>query len=59
MNIYTVVGIWTDSSQRFCDWFHAQNPDEAESLCQARHPGLLICAVFSGTHEPVESPPSK
>lgn len=55
---YTVVGVYTDNNQRYCDTFEALSADEAESLAQSasveRGDGeILVAGVFYGRLEPV------
>jgi hypothetical protein len=52
---YTVVGIWSDTGQRYANWFAGDDADDAESICSEQNPGLLICAVIRGIHEAAES----
>jgi hypothetical protein len=52
---YTVVGIYPDTDQRYCDVVDAATPDSAENKVRARFPEMLIAAVFEGSITPVDT----
>jgi len=54
MNLYTIVGFWPDTGQRFAECFRASSPAEAEALCAEVHKGLAIVATFNGDLYPVD-----
>lgn len=55
MIAFTVVGYWSDSLQRFSAYVDAMNPEEAEEICMQQHPGVAICAVFTGRQVSVDA----
>ena len=53
---YTVVGLWPDTDQRFCEpTDDANTPDEAQAEIAEKQPGLCIVAVFEGNLTPVDN----
>jgi hypothetical protein len=57
MTIYTIVGYWLDSMERFSTYVESNCPDEAEETCIREHPGLAVCGVLLGTQECVDTTP--
>ena len=54
MAIYTVVGIYTDTFQRFCDEVKAESPEDAERyFTDLQGSELLVAGVFEGSIEAV------
>jgi len=51
MTVFTVIGLWTDSGQRFATHIHAKNAIEAEATCSKHNEGVTICGVIKGRHE--------
>lgn len=54
-DMYTVVGFWPDSLQRFCTHVQAPNANQAEAICVAENFGLAICGVLKGELHTLES----
>lgn len=52
---YTVVGLHSETDERFADHVDAASPDEAEEMIRATYPEILIAAVFEGELMPVDT----
>lgn len=50
---YTVVGIYEDDGQRWCDSFDAESPEDAEEQAEDAYPGVTIAGTFEGDLTPV------
>jgi hypothetical protein len=50
MAIFTVIGFWPDTQQRFATHVIASGSVEAEKTCLQRNRGVAICGVVSGLH---------
>jgi hypothetical protein len=55
MAVFTVIGFWPDTDQRFATHVEAKNVTEAEAKCVERYTGVAICGVISGQHECVDT----
>ncbi len=51
MAIFTLIGYWADTHQRFATYVYAQGPIEAEEICLHRYRGVAICGVVRGRHK--------
>ena len=54
---YTVVGVYEDNGQRWCDVFVAKSPADAEAKALRVYEGL-VAAVFRGELTPVDEDPT-
>ena len=52
--IFTIVGFWFGTGQRFCDSVLAKNAIIAERKCLIANPGLAGCAIFNAIVTPVD-----
>jgi len=52
--VFTVIGLWTDTDQRFATHIRAKNAVEAEATCSKHNEGVTICGVIKGRHECVD-----
>ena len=50
MAMFTLIGYWADTQQRFATHLNASGPAEAEEICLQRHRGVAICGVVRGRH---------
>lgn len=50
MPMFTLIGYWADTQQRFATHLNASGPAEAEEICLQRHRGVAICGVVRGRH---------
>jgi hypothetical protein len=57
MPVFTIIGIWTDTDQRFATHIEAKNSIEAEAICSKHNEGLTICGVIQGCHEVLDYEP--
>ena len=55
IKLFTVVGYWSDSLQRFATCLGAHDPEEAEAICIREHHGVAICGVLVGRQEFVDA----
>lgn len=55
MAIFTVIGFWPNTDQRFATHVKAKNVTEAEAKCAKRHAGVAVCGVISGRHVCVDT----
>ncbi len=51
MNVFTIIGWWADTGQRFATHIKAATATEAEAICAGRHEGVIVCGVIRGRHE--------
>lgn len=52
--VFTVIGFWPETMQRFADVFAAADACDAEEKCLREHRGLSVCGVVAGDHECVD-----
>lgn len=52
---FTVIGLWSDTDQRFATHVSAQNAKEAETKCVEQYAGVTICGIIRGRHECVDT----
>ncbi len=45
---FTVVGLYADTLQRFCDHVEAEDAAAAERWCEEQYDDLVVCGVFAG-----------
>jgi hypothetical protein len=57
MPVFTIVGLWTDTGQRFATHIDAKNSIEAEAICSKHNEGLTICGVIQGRHKCIDYEP--
>ena len=57
MAVFTVVGLWTDTDQRFATHIQAKNAVEAEAVCAKHNEGVTICGVIQGRHKCIDLEP--
>jgi hypothetical protein len=50
MPIFTIIGYWPDTQQRFADHIIAKTAARAEARCLKQNPGLAVCGVIKGRH---------
>ena len=55
MVVFTVIGLWPDTDQRFATHVSAQNAKEAEAKCAKQYAGVTICGIIRGRHACVDS----
>jgi len=55
MAIFTVIGFWSDTDQRFATHVTARNSTEAEAKCAEYHSGVTICGIVRGRHQCVDT----
>lgn len=55
--LYTVVGVWPDSAQKFMDSVYASSGDEAEAKINKMLPGLMVAGVVAGSHKAADTGP--
>jgi hypothetical protein len=55
MAVFTVIGFWPDTDQRFATHVKAKNVAEAEAKCAERYASVAICGVLSGQHVCVDT----
>jgi len=58
MQVFTVIGLWADTEQRFATHVHAKDAVDAEIICTQLNEGLTVCGVIRGRHECVDREPS-
>lgn len=46
--IFTVIGFYPDTLQRFCSHIRAKNVDAAEREIRVQYPNVAICGVING-----------
>lgn len=56
MKVFTIVGYYDDTQQKYCGAVEAEDCNSALSLLRRTEPSatLCICAVFEGLHRPVD-----
>jgi hypothetical protein len=55
MKIFTVIGFYRDSRQRYADTYEAETADAAEAQAVGQLPTLVVCGVIAGSHNTTES----
>jgi hypothetical protein len=55
MKMFTVVGFWTDTDQRYCSTVESTSAQAAELQCLAEHPALAVCCVLAGRQVPLDA----
>ena len=55
MSVFTVIGFWPDTDQRFATYVKAKNATEAEAKCAEHHVSVTICGIIRGRHECVDT----
>lgn len=55
MAVFTVIGFWPDTDQRFATHVKARNATEAEAKCAEHHACVTICGIIRGRHECVDT----
>lgn len=55
--IYTVVGVWPDTGQRFMDSIYARSGDDAAQKIDKCYPGLMVAGVVHGEHQAADTRP--
>ncbi len=53
--VFTVIGFYPDTMQRFCGHAHATNADAAEREILVEYPDIAICGVIAGKFDCVDS----
>lgn len=56
-DIFTVIGIWPDSAQRFMDSVYAVSGDNAAEKINKCYPGLMVAGVVQGDHQAADTQP--
>lgn len=56
-DLYTVVGIWPDSEQRWMDSVYAESGDAAARKVNSYYPGLIVAGVIHGDHQAEDTQP--
>lgn len=57
MPVFTIVGLWTDTDQRFATHIQASNAVEAEAICSKHNEGVTVCGVIQGRHQCIDFEP--
>ena len=57
MYIFTVIGLWADTEQRFATHDLAEDAVAAEIICAQHNESLTICGVIRGRHESLDCQP--
>lgn len=52
--MFTVIGFYPETLQRFCDHIRAQNVDAAEREIRVQYPTVAICGVIAGASNCVD-----
>jgi len=55
MKIYTVIGYWPDSMQRFAEHVEAIDHNIAEEICLKKYDVVAVCGVLAGHQQPVDT----
>jgi len=55
MNVYTIIGYYVDTMQRFADTTTSANPEEAEQCILNKYKGIAVCGVIKGRHHCVDT----
>ena len=55
MSVFTVIGFWPDTNQRFATYVKAASATEAEAKCADHHEGVAICGIVRGRHQCAET----
>ena len=55
MSVFTVIGFWSDTDQRFATYVKAKNTTEAGAKCAEYHVDVTICGIIHGQHECVDT----
>jgi len=54
MKLFTVIGYYPETMQRFCERYNAYSAMHAEELCVEGHPEVAICGTLPGWHDCVD-----
>lgn len=55
VKVFTVIGFWPDTHQRFCAVVESNSAQLAERRCLALHAGVAVCGVLAGEHKPLDA----
>jgi hypothetical protein len=56
MQTYTVVAVYPDNMQRFCEWVEADDPQDAEEMIEEKY-DVWVAGIFEGKLTPVDKDP--
>lgn len=51
LSYFTVVGLYEETGERFCDYIAAEDAAGAEVIAETLHPSVTIAGVFAGKLE--------
>lgn len=52
--MFTVIGFYPETLERFCSHIRAKNVDAAEREISVQYPNIAICGVFTGAFNCVD-----
>lgn len=55
VKVFTVIGFWPDTHQRFCAVVESTSARLAERWCLAAHCGVAVCGVLAGEQKPLDA----
>ena len=54
-DIFTVIGFWPDTGQKFMDCVYATSGDNAAQKITHQLPGLFVAGVIRGDHQAADT----